>query len=71
MEEKNMIHILKRLKYHNDVSIVWGWPNDRVEENINFTYLYFLWDANKTLTIFTEKTPNDSWKKSIEFWLKS
>lgn len=68
MGEKN---ILKRLKYHNDVSIVWGWSNDRVEENINFTYLYFLWDVNKTLTIFTVKTPNDSWKKSIEFWLKS
>lgn len=68
MGEKN---ILKRLKYHNDVSIVWGWSNDRVEENINFTYLYFLWDVNKTLTIFTVKTTNDSWKKSIEFWLKS
>lgn len=68
MGEKN---ILKRLKYHNDVSIIWGWSNDRVEENINFTYLYFLWDVNKTLTIFTVKTPNDSWKKSIEFWLKS
>ena len=70
MEEKNMIHFLKRLNYHKDVSIIWGWSNDGMEREHQFYFIYISFGIiTQTLIIFTEQTPNDSWKKSTEFWL--
>lgn len=40
MEEKNMIHFLKRLNYHKDASIIWGWSNDGVEREHQFYFIY-------------------------------